>query len=431
MRIGWIALVALATGVAATASGGTEVYAIVGAKVVAVSGATVEKGTLVIRDGVIESVGAGTPVPKDARVVDGTGLVATPGLIDAFSTAGLPKASGSGGASRPQGARAALSPDLLALDEVKAPDLLKLRDSGLTTVLSIPQEGILPGQSVLLDLWGKDVDEMVLKDRAALHLQMTTLRRQYPGSVMGTMAYARQALLDAGHAEDVASAYAADSRGKKRPVYSRATAPFRDVLRGKEMLVITAYRTNDIRRALALADEFKIKVAVAGAEPAYPLADLVKARHLPLLVSVNFDPPHPAPFRQRQDEDKDKKDIEESRKNPGELAKAKVPFALVSGNAEDFLGGVRKAIDSGLDREEALRALTLRPAEILGIADRMGSLEAGKIANVALWTGEPLTKEAKLKLLFVDGHVYEPLVKDTGDEKDGKPKESVLEEVNR
>ena len=85
-----------------------------------------------------------------------------------------------------------------------------------------------------------------------------------------------------------------------------------------------------------------------------------------------------------------------------------MPFALVSGHAPDFLAGVRKAIERGLPREAALRAVTLAPAEILGVSDRLGSLEAGKIANVVAWSGEPLTKDAKPKLVFVDGELYEP-----------------------
>jgi imidazolonepropionase-like amidohydrolase len=438
MKLSSLALAALLfTGAAARASEPrAEVYALTGAKLVTVASAPVEGGTLVIRDGLIEAAGKGIPIPKDARVIDATGLVVTPGFIDALSGAGLPqppKSGGSGGGNAPK-PQNPFAPEAKALDEIKAPDALKLRDSGFTTVLSISRDGIFPGQSVLLDLWGKDLDAMVLRDRAALHLHLTSLRRQYPGSLMGTMAYVRQAFLDAAHAEQEQAAYEASPKGRKRPTFSRATEALEGALTGKEMLVVTAYRTNDIRRALALADEFKpLKIVVAGAEPAYPLADLVKARHLPLLVSVNFDPPHPAGFRDGQDDEKQKRDIEESQKNPGELEKAKVPFALVSGYAEDFLGGVRKAIESGLGRDEAVRALTLRPAEILGISDRTGSLEAGKIANVAVWTGEPLVKETKLKLLFVDGHLYEPEAKDkdAAEGKDGKPKEQGAEEVSR
>src|SRR5262249_5748583 len=153
---------------------------------------------------------------------------------------------------------------------------------------------VLPGRSVLLDLSGKKVEEMVLKQPAALHLHMATLTRQYPGSLMGTMAYVRQALYDALRYHEEWTAYEKAPRGKKRPAYDPALEAWQDVVSGRLPLIVTAPRENDVRRALA--DEFKLKVVVAGAPQAFRVAPLIKARKLPLLVSVNFDPPRPARF---------------------------------------------------------------------------------------------------------------------------------------
>jgi imidazolonepropionase-like amidohydrolase len=298
----------------------------------------------------------------------------------------------------------------MALDRVRVADALKARDAGITTVLVIPREGVLPGQSVILNLSGDKAEAMALKQPAALHLHMSTLARQYPGSLMGTMAYARQSLDDAIRYRDEWAAYERSPAGKKRPRYDSALAAWQEVLAGREMLVVTAFRENDVRRALAIADEFKIKVAVAGARQAFRVADLVKSRKLPLLVSVNFDPPRPATFfgSTLGDEEKERREIEEAERNPAELHKAGMGFALVSAYAPNFLAGVRKAIERGLPREAALRAVTLGAAEALGIADRTGSLEPGKIADVVAWSGEPLTKDAKAKMVFVDGQLYEP-----------------------
>jgi imidazolonepropionase-like amidohydrolase len=397
----------------------TDVYALVGARIVTVSGPTHESGTLVMRDGVIEAVGASVAIPPDARVIEAKGLVLTPGLIDGLSGAGLPaptpRTGGAGGAGGAGAAGAAppsnpLAPQALALDKVRAADALKARDSGVTTVLVIPREGVLPGRSVILNLSGDKPEAMVLKQPAALHLHMSTVRRQYPGSLMGTMAYARQALADAARYRDEWAAYERSPAGKKRPRYDSALAAWQDVLAGKQLLVVTAFRENDVRRALALGDEHRIKVAVAGAPQAFRVAELIKSRKLPLLVSVNFDPPRPAATfgGSPGDEEKERREIEDAEKNPAELHKAGVSFALVSGYAPNFLAGVRKAIDRGLPREAALRAVTLGSAEVLGIADRTGSLDAGKIADVVAWSGEPLTKDAKPKMVFVDGQLYEP-----------------------
>jgi imidazolonepropionase-like amidohydrolase len=300
----------------------------------------------------------------------------------------------------------------MMVDQIRPADAVKARDAGITTALVIRKDGVLAGQSVLVNLAGERAEDMVLRQPAALHLHLTTLTRQYPASLMGTMAYVRQSLLDAGRYRDEWAAYEKAPAGRKRPAYDKRLAALQDVAAGRETLVVTASRENDIRRALALADEFKLRLVVAGAPQASRVADLVKARKLPLLVSVNFDPPGSAPAGfggfGGTDEDEQRSEIEDAKKNPAALEKAGVRFALVSGHAPDFLAGVRTAIASGLSKEAALRAVTLGAAEVLGIADRTGSLEAGKMANVVAWSGDPLTKEAKAKMVFVDGRLYEP-----------------------
>ena len=290
-------------------------------------------------------------------------------------------------------------------------DVAKARDAGITTALVVPPDGVAPGRSVLVNTAGDRAEEMVLAQPAAMHLHMATLSRQYPGSLMGTVAWSRQALLDAAHYRDEWAAYEKAPRGRTRPRYDAALAAWQDVIAGRQVLFVTAPRENDIRRALALADELKVKVAIAGAQRAQAVAALLKARNVPLLVSVNFDPPK-APTFGAADDDKERRDIEEAEKNPAALHAAGIRFALVSGHAPDFLAGVRKAIERGLPPDVALRAVTLSAAEALGVAERTGSLEAGKIANVVAWSGEPLTKDAKPRYVFVDGELFEPDAKE-------------------
>jgi len=389
---------------------GSEAYALVGGRVITVSGSVLGNATVVLRDGLIEAVGSGIRPPADARVVDVAGLTLTPGIIDGFGGIGLPAtpARPSGDASAAPGpVGRPLAPQAFVLDRVRAADALKARDNGVTTALVVPREGVLPGRSVLLNLSGDHPEGMAILQPAALHLHMATVAATYPGSLMGTVAYARQALLDAAHYRESWAAYEKAPRGRKRPRYDSSLAAWQDVLAGRQLLVVTATRENDIRRALALADEFKLKLAIAGAMQAQAVADIVKARRVPLLVSVNFDPPRPMTFG-GEEEDKERRDIEEAEKNPAALHRAGIAFALVSGHAPDFLAGVRKAIERGLPREAALRSVTLSAAEALGVSDRLGSLETGKIANVVAWSGEPLTKDARPKMVFVDGELFEP-----------------------
>jgi imidazolonepropionase-like amidohydrolase len=408
-----------------------DVYALVGAKVAPVSGPALENATVILRDGVIEAVGTRVTVPPDARVIDAKGLTITPGLIDAFGGLGLPvtrgPAPGGDGPPAPGGPPAApavpqvnpLQPQAQAIDRVRPAEALRARDQGLTTALAIGREGVLPGRSVLLTLATRTEQsgtaarapgsawEMAMRQPAAMHLHMTSSGRGYPASLMGTMAHVRQQLLDATRYRDEWMLYERSPTGRKRPRFDAALAAWRDVLEGKLPLVVTAPRENDVRRAYGLADEFKIRIALAGVSRASAMVPLLKQRPVPLLVSVNFDPPRAA-LGGGGDEEREKRDIDDATRNPAALHKAGVPFALVSGYAPSFIAGVRKAIEAGLPRDAALRALTLDAARALGVADRIGSLEPGKLANVVLWSGEPLDRRAQVKMVFVDGELYEP-----------------------
>jgi imidazolonepropionase-like amidohydrolase len=407
------------------------VYALTGARVITVSGPSLDSATVVLRDGLIEAVGSGLAIPADARAIDAKGLTVTPGLIDAFGGLGLPDPSAprsAGGATRssPPSPAAALSPQAVVLDTLRVADLMKARDTGITTALVIPADGVLPGRSALLNLSGDTVAGMVLRQPAALHLHFASLRRQYPSSLMGTLALARQALYDAVRYRDEQAAYERSPRGRKRPLYDAALEAWQDVVAGRIPLIVTARLENDVRRALTLADEFKIRVVVAGAPKASALAALIKARKLPLVVGVNFDPPKAVSFFGGDDEEKEKQDIEAAEANPAELHRAGVAFGLGSGHAKDYVAGVRKAIEKGLPAEAALRAATLGGAEALGVADRTGSLEPGKLANLVAWSGDPFAKETKARLVFVDGRLYEPAPPDKEDKKDETPSAATL-----
>ena len=407
----------------------TPSYAITGAKVVTVSGAVVENATLVLRDGLVVDVGPSAVIPKDARVIDGSGLTVTPGLIDAWSGTGIPAARPAGGGGAGAGAGAAATPAANPVapasniyERVRAAEALRARDSGVTTIVPIPREGLVFGSAAVLNLVGDKPEAMVVRSGLGLAASMTTLRQRYPGSLMGVMAYFRQALLDGAHHRAEVTAYEKAPAGKKRPAFDPGLDAWASVAAGTTPLLLGTPRLGDIRRAVALGDEFKVKLILAGNTQAFEEAAFLKERKPNLLVSVNFDPPRVGGFFGGSDDDKDRAEIENAEKNPGALNKEGVKFALVSAFATDFVAGIRKAIEKGLPREAALRAVTLTPAEILGVADRMGSIEKGKIANVVVWSGEPLTKEAKVKMVFVDGELYEPEEKPAGPPGGGPPR---------
>jgi imidazolonepropionase-like amidohydrolase len=407
----------------------TPVYAITHARVLTGSGATMGNATVVLRDGLIVDVGTSVTIPKDARILDGTGLTVTPGLIDAFSGAGMPaprSGRGGPGGGGADGGAATPAPDPIApaahiYAGLKAGEALKARDSGITTVVPIPGEGLVHGLAAVMNLVGDKPEAMVIKSNVALAVSMTTLGQRYPGSLMGVMAFLRQALMDGSYHRAEVAAYETAPSGKKRPAFDPGLDVWARVASGTLPLMLQTPRIGDLRRALALGDEFKLKLVLAGNTQAFEEIALLKERKPALLVSVNYDPPRAGGFFGGSDDDKTKAEIENAEKNPAALDKEGIRFALVSGFAKDFLAGIRKAIERGLPRDAALKAVTLNPAEILGVADRMGSIETGKIGNVAVWSGEPFAKDSKVKMVFVDGELYEPEEKPAGPQGGGPP----------
>lgn len=400
-------------------SGGSAVsaYAITNARIVTVSGATIEKGTLVIRDGLIAAVGANINAPADARVFDGTGLTVYPGLVDALSSVGQPantpqrgagpNASAAPASTPPPTQVPGMTPELLISDNLQPGSGESARNVGITTALSAPREGLLMGQSALINLAGDNVPAVLVKSPAALHVAFNTARGgAYPGSLMGVMSAFRQIMLDAQQWRDATAQYEKNPRGLRRPAQDKALIALQPVLAGKMPVVFHVNNARDIRRALQLAQEFKLDAMIAGGLESYEVVDELKAQKVPVLLSANF------PKRQTSDSpDADPESMAalrlraEAPKNAARLAAASVRFAWQSGGGgiSDFLPNIAKAVANGLDKDQALRALTLSPAELFDVADRMGSIEKGKIANLTVMRGEIFDPKARLVHLFIDG----------------------------
>jgi len=438
---------ALLLGCAFAAAQQRPAVAIRNAKIVTVSGPVISKGTVVVRDGLIEVVGENVAAPADAMVVDGEGLTVYPGLIDALSTWGQPGApaapaaatAGRGGRGAtttppatpsPLAATAAVPPArgpedrpfttswLKMADEVSAADprIERARSAGFTTAASFPTRGIFAGQGAIIDLLS-DVQPgvMVLAPSLGQYISVTRagggggMGGGFPGSLMGYIAYIRQIYLDAAHYQLVKDAYAKDPRGMERPAYDRA---LEGVLESKRIL-LPANRRVEIDRMLRFAAELKQPAILYGGRETFrpEAAALLKKYNAPVLLSMRW------PERPR---DADPEEVESMRtletrdkaaSAPMVLESAGVKYAFYSDGldqARDLQRAVKKAIDRGLPREAALRALTLSPAEIYGVADRVGSIEKGKIGNLVVTRGEIFDDRTKVEMILVDGRKYAP-----------------------
>lgn len=417
-----LSLFLLATGYAQT----SETYAIKGGTVVTVTGATIPNGVVVIRNGLIAAVGADVAIPGDARIVDATGMMVYPGLIDAYSSYGLrPPAPPTGGAASadPQTAfLAALSapPSTIGLlPEVAVTDQLQIgaetfdpqRSVGITAALTSPREGIFRGQNAFINLGNEASEKLLLKAPHSLSIAFAGggFRGGYPNSLMGVFAFLRQSFMDAQHYRDEWDWYGKAPRGKARPNHSKSLAALVPVVSGKMPVILNANSEREIRRAVALAEEYNLKYLLAGAAQSYEVADYLKAKNATVLLSLSF-PQKPANLEDPESESlRTLQERADAPKAAAALHKAGVKFAFASttlSRPADFIANAARSIEAGLPKEEALKALTINPAQIFGLAEQLGSIEKGKIANLIVTSGDLFNKDTKVKFTFVDGKQY-------------------------
>lgn len=424
------------------------VIAIRNARIVPVSGPVLAKGTVVVRNGLIEAVGENVPVPADAAVVEGDGLTVYPGLIDAISSVGLPAAlaagapatAGRGGGRAPAAptpATVAAAPTrsmgpedrpqttswVIAADEIQPGDarISSVRGGGITTAVDFPQRGIFGGQGSVIDLISSEKSgPMVVESPVGQYIALRTggfgSSAGFPTALMGVISYVRQIYLDADHYRLIKAAYAKSPRGMERPAYDRA---LEGVLDSKRIL-LPANRLIEIDRMIRFAAELKQPAILYGMREAYrpEAVELIRKSGLPVLVSLHWSTPPTGPDVHLEDESlRQLETYDQAPAAPALLAQAGVKFAFYSDGADaprEFQRAVKKALLAGLTRNQALRALTLSPAEIYGVADRLGSIEKGKIGNLVVTRGDIFENSTRVEMVIVDGKQYKPEAEPAG-----------------
>ncbi len=420
-------------------------YALRDARIVRVSGPVIEHGTIVVRDGLIEAVGENIAPPADAWVVDCKGLTVYPGLIDALSNWGMtntPAATTTATTGGRGGGRAALAatpvvaitpvvtapitpargPEdrpsntayIKAADQIYPTDrnIEAARNGGYTTAVAFPTTNIFAGQGSVIDLAGERAGQMVISEAVGQYIGIAGGRGGgggggYPGSLMGIIAYIRQIYLDADHYKLAKSIYEKHPQGLQRPAYDRT---LEGVLASPRVL-LPATRAVEIERMVAFAKEMKMNAVLYGGHEAWRETALLKQTNTPVLLSLKYpekardtDPTLDEPLLTLELRDK-------APTAAGALAKAGVKFAFYSdgqSTPRDLMRAVKKAIDNGLPADAAIRALTLTPAEIYNVSDRLGSIDKGKIANLVVADGDLFADRTKVKYVFVDGTKFEP-----------------------
>jgi imidazolonepropionase-like amidohydrolase len=422
-----IALLMVSFQSTAQAQSRLDVYAITGARIVVGNGTVIERGTVVVRKGLIEAVGASVSAPADAKVIDGTGLTIYPGLIDAHSNIGMPTSQarpagpGQGGMQQASTSPASnsnfptgLQPEKDAFSDLRGGDAQfeAARNAGITSALTVGRDGIFNGQSVLINMAGESVSAMVLKDRVAQHFSFRTIGGGvYPTSLLGTFSAFRQMLLDARRHAAMVRAYEANPRGLQRPPADRSIEALVPVVNGTMPIAFNAVTENEINRALGLIEEFKLNGMIVGGHEAWKTATRLKRSNVPVIFSLNLPKRTTAAAPEADAESlRTLRNRTETPKAPGILAKEGVKVVFTSGgltNLNDFLANVAKVVEGGLSKEAAIRALTLGAAELFGVSDKLGTVETGKIANLIAVKGDIFPSDRFINHIFVDGRHFE------------------------
>lgn len=400
-------------------TGRNGTFAIVGARIVTVSGAIIENGTVVIQNGKIAAVGAGASVPTGAERIDGKGLSVFPGMIDAATGLGLAEIG--------QGANATMDIAEVGTNNANAKAIAGInphsshvnvtRVNGITAVMSAPSGGLIAGQGAVVNLNGSTQADMAVDGTAALVINFPRIAGGGGGFGGGFGGFGAQQTDFAEairrrdtqidelkkiftSAQNHARAMEAYAKDKTLPAPAtnlslEALVPY---VRGEKPIVFTAERERDIRAIAKFVSEMKVKGIVVGGQEAWKAADVLKQNNIAVIYTNIYSLPV------REDDPYDF--LFEA---PSKLQQAGVRFAISTGDqgaeSRDLPYHAGLAGAYGLSKEEALKAVTLYPAQILGVADRMGSIEVGKMANVVVADGDILDPRTNIRYIFINGRL--------------------------
>lgn len=398
-------VVAISIGVAIALPAGAQTIAITGGKVYPVSGPAIEGGTVLIVNGRITAVGSNVAIPADAQRIDATGKVVTPGFVNSSTQLGVQEIAAVSD-TRDMSARGKdnIAAAFTVWDGLNPNSVMlaPARKDGITSFVVMPTGGLVSGQAALVDVVPGTTSDMLVRAPVAMVAEIGDPQSAGVTARGELMVKLRELLEDTRFFETHREAF---DRAQTRNFLTgrldlEAMIP---VVEGKLPLVVNVDREADIDDALRLAREFNLKLMIGGGAEAWMMADKLAAAHVPVLTgAMNNIPAGFASLGQRQE-------------NAAILSKAGVPVALIgnAGGGDEEAFNVRNlkqeagnAVAYGMPWENALKAVTLTPAEIFGVADRVGSLQPGREGNVVVWSGDPFEFTTRVEHVFVRGREY-------------------------
>ncbi len=404
----------------------TGTVAITNVNIVPSPGKLINKGTVLIKDGVIANVGANISIPIGARIVKADSMYLYPGFILGMSHVGIkmpenkdrPEVKDPG---NPPNDLAGITPNR-SIQEYLDPahsSISEWRAAGFTLAQTAPSSGMLPGTAGIVLLKGNSIGELVLLPQTSLYATFEGARRIYPSNILGVMAEHRELYRQAEQAKKFRQLYLSDPSGRERPKYNSTLEAYFPVLEKKMPIAFNAAEVLPAQRALLLQKELGFNLIVSGLKEGWDLAEEMKAADAKVLFSLDM------PEWKEEKKDTAKKEVKsqemlmlDARKKEftqkyyeqlAQYSKAGIPFGFsgVEAKPADVQKILQKAVEAGLSQDAALAALTTTPASMLGVSKLAGTVENGKMANLVISSKPFFEKDAKIKYVFIEGELFE------------------------
>jgi len=424
----------------------TRTYAITNVNIVQAPGRKIDMGTIIIKDGLIRAVGKGIAIPADAIVVKADSMYAYAGFIDGLTRAGVNKPKEENrdrvkDPGNPTPERAGITPwnDVRFSLNPSDKGLEEIRNLGFTTAQVVPYGNLFPGQAAVILSGGKGADDMVLIGKSSLYSELTGANNVYPATLLGVMAKWRELYRQAAISKSYEAMYASNRSGLERPVSDRNLEALYPVVDQKMPVIFKSERLLDVNHVLTLKKDLGFSAVLADVKDAWPIINTIKASGAKTFLSIDL------PEEVKKDEKKDKKDeglsaaakaeneglekrkaeaVQQYAAQAAAFQKAGVVFGFstMSAKTKDIPSNLRRMIAAGLTEDAALAALTTNPAQLLGLSDRLGTIDNGKMANLVISDKSYFNEKAKVRYVFVDGVMFKMDVKET---KKGDPNAKV------
>ncbi len=433
----------------------SRTYAITGLTIVQAPGRKIENGTLVIRDGLIAAVGKNIATPPDAIVIKADSMYAYAGFIDGLSRTGVVKPKEESSKEKvkdpgnPPPERAGITPQNDVRNFLSPADksIEEMRALGFTTAHVVPFGGMLPGSGAIISLGGDSPDKMVTVQKSAFYSELANADRIYPNTVMGVMAKWRELYTQAVAAKSYEQVYASNRNGIERPSPDRILEAFYPVIDKRTAVLFRAEKILEIQRILSLQSDLGFPLILGDVKEGWDMIPRIKSSGSKVFLSLDLPEEKK---EEKKDEKKETKPAQEESVTAMDsveraaLEKRKADFTALYASqaamfqkggvvfgfstltvkAKDIVPNLRRIVKAGLTEDQALAALTTSPAQLLGLSDRLGSIDTGKLADIVITEKTCFDDKAKVRYVFVEGTLYKIEAKDeksNGEKKTDKP----------